>query len=444
MSDTSEAVEITDIEETTTIDVTDYLIGQQSAGGKQNFSISFENLCNNVKTELNIEEEIRKNASTFRGNWTNWANVPTDYNLYPADASGNKKPDINDYLMINDASDYTGETLSGTWRFRYTGNWDTDGKNGWIKEYQVKIDMSGYVEKTTTIAGIDLQDNITTKELEVAIKKDDIEWASDITFSQGQSCVYQGFKYVSKCNNNTNNTPTRSDNQYWQCSNVCLLTTQYTFGDGTTTNDLRLLPCGFYFLTGANIKTWDASLSALKDAQYYIITVLSGNGTIFAPFSLNGQKGVKWIVIAEQLNITEVYERKFTLTNNVISDDTGWSIEGKIIKSQEFDNENYSGGYVIYSNGYCSQWYREKNVVTSYQGDFYNMNLLVPYKNTNYSCQRNMDNGTVWVWGVSAPLSTTQCRLQPWGINGTGQTPASFVYKPGYVCQGFVDLRVVL
>jgi hypothetical protein len=38
---------------------------------------------------------------------------------------------------VQDASDYPSDTLLGTWRFKYTGNWSVNGKNGWIPEYQV-------------------------------------------------------------------------------------------------------------------------------------------------------------------------------------------------------------------------------------------------------------------------------------------------------------------
>ena len=47
-----------------------------------------------------------------RGKWANWANVPTDTSLYPADYHGNKVPEQSDYMVVTDASDYvSGEDL---------------------------------------------------------------------------------------------------------------------------------------------------------------------------------------------------------------------------------------------------------------------------------------------------------------------------------------------
>ena len=84
-----------------------------------------------------VNSSIQTSTANFRGSWTNWNAVPTNVNDYPTDFSGSKTPTTNDYLVIQDASDYTLETLSGTWRFKYIGDWDTNGKNGWEPEYQV-------------------------------------------------------------------------------------------------------------------------------------------------------------------------------------------------------------------------------------------------------------------------------------------------------------------
>ena len=85
-----------------------------------------------------VNSSIQTNTANFRGNWNTWSDVPSDdVNLYPQDYAGNRIPTVNDYLVVKNASDYTANTLSGTWRFKYGGVWETDGKNGWIPEYQV-------------------------------------------------------------------------------------------------------------------------------------------------------------------------------------------------------------------------------------------------------------------------------------------------------------------
>ena len=87
-----------------------------------------------------VNSTVQTASANFRGNWATWSDVPTDANDYPADADGNKTPTKNDYMVVQDASDYPTSpdpALEGTWRFKYTGTWATDGKDGWYLEYQV-------------------------------------------------------------------------------------------------------------------------------------------------------------------------------------------------------------------------------------------------------------------------------------------------------------------
>lgn len=92
---------------------------------------------NQLADKAFVNSTIQTATANFRGNWANWAAVPTNSSDYPEDYAGSKVPTVNDYLVVQDASDYTGETLEGTWRFKYTGDWTTDGKSGWLPEYQV-------------------------------------------------------------------------------------------------------------------------------------------------------------------------------------------------------------------------------------------------------------------------------------------------------------------
>ena len=84
-----------------------------------------------------VNSTVQTATANFRGNWATWSAVPSVATDYPADYAGSKTPTVNDYLVVQDASDYTGQTLEGTWRFKYTGDWATNGKNGWQPEYQV-------------------------------------------------------------------------------------------------------------------------------------------------------------------------------------------------------------------------------------------------------------------------------------------------------------------
>ena len=92
---------------------------------------------NQLADKAFVNSTIQTNTANYRGNWATWSDVPTSANSYPEDYTGSKTPTVNDYLVVQDASGYTEETLAGTWRFKYTGVWSTAGKSGWLPEYQV-------------------------------------------------------------------------------------------------------------------------------------------------------------------------------------------------------------------------------------------------------------------------------------------------------------------
>ena len=92
---------------------------------------------NQLADKAFVNSSVQTATANFRGNWEDWGSVPSNAEDYPADYAGSKTPTVNDYLVVQDASDYTGDTLEGTWRFKYSGTWATDGKSGWLPEYQV-------------------------------------------------------------------------------------------------------------------------------------------------------------------------------------------------------------------------------------------------------------------------------------------------------------------
>lgn len=92
---------------------------------------------NQLADKAFVHDQIAINASNFRGDWANWTAVPTDSQYYPEDYTGNKKPNNNDYLIIQNATDYD-PSNTGIWRFVYKGDWDTLGKSGWEPQYRVE------------------------------------------------------------------------------------------------------------------------------------------------------------------------------------------------------------------------------------------------------------------------------------------------------------------
>lgn len=89
---------------------------------------------NQLADKAFVNSSVQTATANFRGNWATWADVPTDASQYPQDYAGSRTPTVNDYLVVQDVV-VSGK--EGTWRYKYTGTWATDGKNGWTPEYQV-------------------------------------------------------------------------------------------------------------------------------------------------------------------------------------------------------------------------------------------------------------------------------------------------------------------
>lgn len=146
-----------------------------------------------------VNDAIQTNSAHFRGNWLNWANVPTNVNDYPADDDGNKTPTTNDYMVVQDASDYTGETLEGAWQFTYTGVWATNGKNGWQPRFQInespftqsQLDAinSGITSTLVTQIGTN-QTNIGTLQTQIATKADAFAVTNPALTVSGGVCTW--------------------------------------------------------------------------------------------------------------------------------------------------------------------------------------------------------------------------------------------------------------
>lgn len=147
---------------------------------------------NQLADKAFVNSTVQTGTANFRGTWPFISSIPTNEKYYPKDYAGGRKPTVNDYLVVveiipsdiqweanrnytigqivfDDSGDYPtyyhctqavasdiipdedtehwevwfyadnwdGSGMTGTWRFKYTGNWDTNGKFGWQPEYQV-------------------------------------------------------------------------------------------------------------------------------------------------------------------------------------------------------------------------------------------------------------------------------------------------------------------
>ena len=131
------------------VEGTDYTIHeslQRTANlfeGQQGEIDDINDLIPNQATNINqladkafVNSTVATNAANFRGNWTNFTSVPSNVNDYPADYSGSKIPTNNDYLVVQDGTDYD-PSNTGMWRFIYVGDWSIAGKSGWTPQYRV-------------------------------------------------------------------------------------------------------------------------------------------------------------------------------------------------------------------------------------------------------------------------------------------------------------------
>lgn len=134
---------------------------------------------NKLADKAYVDNAIQTNSAHFRGNWATWAAVPSNAADYPADDDGNKTPTTNDYMVVQDASDYTDDTLVGTWQFAYTGTWTTNGKSGWLPKFQINEEPLTPAQQaaldsganTTNIAQIGTNaTNIGTLQTQIATK----------------------------------------------------------------------------------------------------------------------------------------------------------------------------------------------------------------------------------------------------------------------------------
>ena len=84
-----------------------------------------------------VDSQVKEIDIACRGQFKNWESVPTAVTGYRVDEYGKQKPEHCDYIVIENAADYSEEELSGCWRFVYQGKWEEDGKNGWKPEYNI-------------------------------------------------------------------------------------------------------------------------------------------------------------------------------------------------------------------------------------------------------------------------------------------------------------------
>lgn len=128
-------------------------------------TLEFEPLVNELKNYTNTQ--VAQNTANFRGSWDTVQDIPTNTALYPQDYAGNRIPTNSDYLIVKNF--VSPDFESGTWRFKYTGNWETQGKSGWLPEYRVNETPFTQEQLSAINSGITASkvDQITTNQTNI-------------------------------------------------------------------------------------------------------------------------------------------------------------------------------------------------------------------------------------------------------------------------------------
>lgn len=168
-----------------------YLTEHQDVSGKVNTS-DFEEQVANIQTisskiptqatadnqladKAFVNSSVQTATAFFRGNWSNYSSIPADVSLYPVDSYGSTVPKANDYIVVIDNSDAPNLSVeNGTFRYKYTGNWETDGVSGWKYEYTVNETPLTSVQVSALNSGITSELVAKISELEAKLTNNSI------------------------------------------------------------------------------------------------------------------------------------------------------------------------------------------------------------------------------------------------------------------------------
>ena len=141
-----------------------------------------------------VNSSIQTATAYFRGDWATWADVPTDPAQYPADATGNRTPIANDYMVVITDEQENG----GTWRYKYTGVWSEQGKDGWLPEYQVNETPLTAAQLAALNSGVTAQavSDIAANKTAVAGKQDKLNAGTGIKIEGNTISTSGGDDYL--------------------------------------------------------------------------------------------------------------------------------------------------------------------------------------------------------------------------------------------------------
>jgi len=146
---------------------------------------------NKLADKAFVTDAVSTASANFRNTWSTYTAIPTDASQYPQDYTGSTTPTTNDYLVVQNASDYTAETISGTWRFKYSGLWSSIGKAGWLPEYQISTEPLTSEQLAALNSGVTSStvSQVTTNTTAIAGKQDKLTAGSHININDNEISV---------------------------------------------------------------------------------------------------------------------------------------------------------------------------------------------------------------------------------------------------------------
>lgn len=307
---------------------------------------------NQLADKAFVNSSVQTATANFRGNWANFTAVPTDVAQYPADYAGQKTPTTNDYLVVQDASDFPvaeGEpALAGTWRFKYSGEWSVYGKTGWHPEYQVNetpltAEQLAALNSGITAGAVTKLNNLpSSAELEAELDEKEDKLTFDATPTE----------------NSTN--PVTSGGVFSALTGAggirTLTTADYNYHiSGTEDNSVALWllepgiyikPEGLYAYASDNTRLWDSTqnyekliiVTPVYGDKLVGITVFGGSLLVAGCWRVSKTTGVKQ---GFPVNNSNYYISTFLYSDMVIDNLTSYmsqaplsANQGRVLKSQ--------------------------------------------------------------------------------------------------------------
>lgn len=381
---------------------------------------------NKMADQAFVNSTVQTGTANFRGYWTTWDAIPTDSAAYPVDYAGSKIPTVNDYLALADASGYPGEELKGTWRFKYSGTWAQQGKNGWLPEYPLN-------EEPLTMAQLAALNSGVTSELLTTIQQNIATNESGI--SQLNADLTQGLAEKADTATVTAQLAEKADKtglESLAATVSALSTTVAGKADSNSLGTMASKAADDYSTTlQANTlyapKSLETSVSQLSatvatKADNSAVEIINNN--IDSLYEEVGEKLDATVAASTYATNTEVANKANSDLSNIPAN------YDYVIETQSPTAENGNSWYRKYKSGWIEQGgLMLLDYTTADEAQQFSINLIKPMLNVEYTCLLSCQGGwsTTRIYGLENVLTTL---LKGYVVQST----ATRLYFRWFVC----------